>query len=627
MCGIIGVIKKNSSPTKDELIEMCNKLKLRGPDSEGFFIYNNIGFGHRRLSIIDLHTGNQPMYSNDGRAIIVFNGEIYNFKIIREELISKGYVFNTCSDTEVLINGYLAYGIEGILNRIEGMFAFALYDKKNNKLFIARDKFGEKPLYYCETNDAFWFASELKAFPKEILGAVIDPVALNYFLTLTYIPAPYTIYKNVKKLKAGHYLVFDKDYFGKDKIYFDLALFVKNIEPLNDFKEAKRLICNLVSQSVKERMVSDVPLGVFLSGGIDSSIITALMAKNSKEPINTFTIGFNEKSYDESYRAELVAKKIGSNHTVHFLDFNDIVDIVDEIILHYDEPYGDSSALPSYFVAKLAAEKVKVVLTGDCADELFGGYEKYLGGFYAAKFNQLPGLVRLLAKKIIMNMPHNRLTNVFLRKAKKVIDNAGLSDFDLHYSLMSLGFHDNERKKLLRPEWYCDIKPEIESIYNQAPCKNPLEKSQFTDIKIVLEGDMFVKTDRVCMKNSLESRAPFIDTRIVETVFRIPPDFKIKGRNKKYILKETFKDLLPGETLRFRKKGFGIPIDYWFKNELKPELEKLLDKNFIDKQGIFSYSLINQLLKEHQSGMENHKSKLWNLFVFQKWYLKNLKLS
>ena len=621
MCGIAGIISKNGGTDHELLSKMCNRLALRGPDAEGYYVNQNIGLGHRRLSIIDLQTGDQPMRSADGSIVVVFNGEIYNFRQLREELILKDLEFHSTSDTEVLINGYLAYGIDEILCRMEGMFAFALHDTMHEKLFIARDKFGEKPLYYSENERAFWFASELKALPHEILESSLDPSGLNYFLTLTYIPAPYTIYKNVKKLEAGHYLVFDKEHFGDQVVYFDLAGFVKNLAPLNDFNEAKKLVHDSVNASVIERMVSDVPLGSFLSGGIDSSIVTALMARSSTEPINTFNIGFKEKSYDESHRAALMADAVKSNHSVQYLDYKDIVGLVDEIILHYDEPFGDSSSIPSYFVAKLASEKVKVVLTGDCADELFGGYEKYLGSYYAEKLNRLSLPVRSLLEKIIFKLPHNRFTNVILRKAKKVISNSGLSDFDLHYNMMSLGFNDHERSELLMPEWSYDIKPEIEAIYKSAPGKHPLERSQFTDIKLVLEGDMFVKTDRICMKNSLESRAPFIDTRIIETVFRIPPEFKIKGKNKKYILKEAFKDVLPRRTLRYRKKGFGVPIDYWFKNELKPELDRLLDKEFIEKQGIFKYHVIKQLLTEHLSGKENHKSKLWNLYVFQKWYL------
>jgi len=621
MCGIAGIATKEGSIDSWMIKAMCDRLFLRGPDAEGLYINKNIGLGHRRLSILDLRTGDQPMFSTDGTVVVVFNGEIYNYEKLKKELLAKGSSFHTNSDTEVLINGYISFGIDEILNRIEGMFAFALYDMKNHKLFIARDKFGEKPLYYCRDNQSLWFASELKAFPDELFNNGIDPVGLNYFLTLTYIPAPHTIYKNVKKLKAGQYLLFDCDHFGELKTYFDLTEFIKGLPPLADFDKSKLRIREQVSRSVKERMISDVPFGVFLSGGIDSSIVTSLMSQSSDTPINTFTIGFTESSFDESHRSELVAKRVKSIHKVQYLDYKDVVEMVDEILLHYDEPFGDSSAIPSYCVAKLASEKVKVVLTGDCADELFGGYEKYLGSYYAEKLNRLSLPVRSLLEKIIFKLPHNRFTNVILRKAKKVISNAGLSDFDLHYNMMSLGFNDQERSKLLMPEWSYDIKPEIEAIYNSAPGKHPLERSQFTDIKLVLEGDMFVKTDRICMKNSLESRAPFIDTRIIETVFRIPPEFKIKGKNKKYILKEAFKDVLPRRTLRYRKKGFGVPIDYWFKNELKPELDRLLDKEFIEKQGIFKYHVIKQLLTEHLSGKENHKSKLWNLFVFQKWYL------
>jgi len=620
MCGIAGVISKQGHIDLLSLHEMCNRLALRGPDAEGFFIHKNIGLGHRRLSIIDLETGDQPMYSADKSIVVVFNGEIYNFKELKIELEAIGYPFFTTSDTEVLINGYLAFGMETLLNRLEGMFAFALYDTKFEKLFIARDKFGEKPLYYSDTIESFTFASELKAFNPKLITHEIDIVALNYFLTLTYIPAPYTIYKNIHKLEAGCYLSIDIRGILTFIRYFDLSSKLNSLKPIYSFEEAKKLIEETVTKSVSGRMVSDVQLGAFLSGGIDSSIIAAVMTKLSEKPINTFTIGFHEKAYDESKRAELVANHIKSNHTVHFLDYKNVVSMVDEIILHYDEPFGDSSALPSYYVAKLARKKVKVVLTGDCADELFGGYEKYLGRYYADKFRKLPYLLKKLVRGVAYKLPHNRLTNVILRKVKKVISNAELSDFDLHYNLMSLGYNDSERLSLLNKKWFADIKPEIEQVYNSYPGKSALEKSQHADIKIVLEGDMFVKTDRVCMKNSLESRAPFIDSDIVDAVFRMPTNFKIKGRNKKYILKETFRHLLPAETLSYSKRGFGVPVDYWFKNELKVELEGLIDRELIEKQGIFNYSIVKRLFDEHQEGKENHKSKLWNLYVFQKWY-------
>lgn len=623
MCGIAGILSKGKNITQVQIEEMCTRMTLRGPDAQGIYLNKNVALGHRRLSIIDLDTGDQPMYSTNKNVIIVFNGEIYNFNILKNDLIQKGYIFNTTSDTEVIINSYLEYGIEKCLENLEGMFAFALYDVKKETLYVARDKFGEKPLYYISKSDAFLFASELKALMPELQSNEICKTGLNYFLSLTYIPAPFTIYKNIHKLMPGSFVQVEQNKEIVYKTYFKLQDILKNVNPIMDIQKAKELIYKKTLASVKSRMISDVPIGAFLSGGIDSSIISALMSKASNQPINTFTIGFNEKAYDESKRAKLVADEIKSNHTVHFLDYKDVVNIIDEIILYYDEPFGDSSALPSYYVAKLAREKVKVVLTGDCADELFGGYEKYLASYYSSKYNKLPNLIKSIVKWSVNKCPHNRFTNSKLRKIKKVINNSNLSPFELHYSLMCLGFNDNEKNELLQNNWFESVKPEIEEVYNSCPLNHPLEKSQYTDIRFVLEGDMFVKTDRVCMKNSLESRAPFIDTEIVKAAFSIPPDFKIKGKIKKRILKETFKDILPKGTIKFGKKGFGVPIDYWFKNELKPELLDLFKPDFIEKQGIFNKEYIKRLLNEHFSGKENHKGKLWNLFVFQKWYIKN----
>jgi len=620
MCGIAGILNKNSVVDTNILREMCDRLTLRGPDAEGFYVDRKLGLCHRRLSVIDLETGDQPMFSPDGSVVIVFNGEIYNFKQLRDELSILGFVFNTQSDTEVLINGYLAYGLDSILKRIEGMFSFGLYDKKQQKLIIGRDKFGEKPLYYIINDNEIKFASEIKAFNPRLDTFHIDNIALNYFLALTYIPAPYTIYKEIKKLEAGHYLIIDNEFNIRHSRYFSLEHDIVKHPGFSSFNKAKEYIRKSVVESVKHRMVSDVPIGVFLSGGIDSSIIATVMSKLSDQPVNTFTIGFKEKTYDESHRAQRVAEAINSNHTVKYLDYKDVVSMIDDVILSYDEPFGDSSAIPSYFVAKLASEKVKVVLTGDCGDELFGGYEKYLIHYYAHKYNSLPKLLRDLIRVLVSVVPHNRLTNGALRKIKKVLVNSASSEFDMHYNLMSLGFTDSERGKLLDPKWYYNIKPEIEQIYQSSSFNTILEKSQYTDIRIVLEGDMFVKTDRISMKNSLETRAPFIDTNILNAVFNIPANFKIKGGNKKYILKEAFREYLPARTLKYGKKGFGVPVGYWFRSELKDQLEELLDPELIRKQGIFNYSVIKRLCDEHQLGKED-KSKLWNLFVFQKWYL------
>ena len=626
MCGISGILGRDGCEIdKKSIMNISDRMVLRGPDAGGVFVDGKVGLAHRRLSIIDLSTGNQPMKVDDGRLIIVYNGEVYNFIKIREELISLGHTFQSTSDTEVVVRCYLEYGIEGCLSRLEGMFAFAIYDKQRKKVYIARDRYGEKPLYYYEDNHAFYFASELKAFAPSFEKFDIDEIALNLFLTLSYIPAPYTIYKGVRKLQQGCYMEFDEH--GKYQIqqYYNPVNNIGN-DRGESYKEAIDKLKSLLTDSVKQRMVSDVPMGAFLSGGIDSSIICCLMASLSDNPINTFSIGFDERDYDESDRAEAVAKHIGSNHRKFILHYNDVLDILDDIIAYYDEPFGDSSAIPSYYVAKLAHEDVKVVLTGDCADELFGGYEKYLAQYYSEKYQKLPKLVRKGFEKIVNAVPLNDYTNNGLRKAKKVIQYSNDAGLDLYYDMLCLGFNDKERANLLKPEFYTDIKKNYEDFYDSLPNTTTyLQREQVIDVYRVLEGQMFPKVDRACMHNSLENRAPFIDSGIVDFALNLPDDYKIEGNNKKKILKDAFRDILPKETLEFSKRGFGVPVDHWFRNELKEELSTLLGKEVIEKQAIFNYEYIAKLIEEHISGKENHKGMLWNLFVFQKWYLKNIK--
>ncbi|MCX7875230.1 MAG: asparagine synthase (glutamine-hydrolyzing) [Melioribacteraceae bacterium] len=619
MCGISGIIKKNNNVSIDDLKLMSDLLSQRGPDAEGFFIENNVGFAHRRLSVIDLETGDQPMFSDDNSIAIIYNGEIYNFLEIKDELIKLNCSFKTKSDTEVIIKGYQKFGIDLLLNKLEGMFAFALYDKTNELIFIARDKFGEKPLYYSIQNDKIIFSSELKALEPFIDKKSISKEGLNFYLSLSYIPAPYTIYQTVEKLNPSSYLKIDNSFTINKIKYYNLI--DKIIQKENkSFEVSKSELKNLLFDSVKKRMISDVPLGCFLSGGIDSSIIACVMNEISDRPINTFSIGFKEKEYDESNRAKIVADKIKSNHTIHYLSYNDIIELLDEILKYFDEPFADSSAIPSFYVAKLAREKVTVVLTGDCADEIFVGYEKYLANYYSNKYNLLPKFFKNLFEKFINLIPHSSLTNNLLRKIKKVIYNANHSFFDLHYNLMCMGFSDNERFSLLKGTNHFNIKERLLEKYNEFILGSEFEKGLYLDLTTVLEGDMLVKVDRMCMKNSLEARVPYLDSKIVELAYNMPLDFKLKGKNKKYILKETFKDLLPKETLKFSKKGFTAPIDHWLKNELKNELDELLNEDFINKQNIFNYNVIRKIYDDHFSGKENNMYKLWNLYVFQKWY-------
>ena len=624
MCGIFGFV--SSSISQSQLHSSTSTLARRGPDAEGVYMDAPVGLGHSRLSIIDLASGAQPMFSENQTVVVVFNGEIYNFKKLKASLEGVGYVFQSQSDTEVIIKCYQEYGWKSCLEKLEGMFAIALWDKNLQKLFIARDRYGEKPLYYTSGKDGFLFSSELKALEGFIDKTKISLKGLNLFFSLTYIPAPYTIFEGVYKLKSGHYIEVDLKGDFAINAYYNLKKIVEGNQHqlITDYDTAKGTLRQLLFESVEERMMSDVPLGSFLSGGIDSSIISAIMAKVSSEPIKTFSIGFKEKVYDESERAALVASHIQSDHTLDVLDHEDLLEVVEDALAYFDEPFGDSSAIPSLIVAKKAKEKVTVVLTGDCADELFGGYEKYLGSLYAARWNTIPSVLQALVKKGIGLVPHTNLTNHTLRKAKKVINSASLTPTQRYIQLSSLGFSTKEKQDLMKADYYQSSESEIGSYFSKTPFLSELDSTFYSDVNLVLEGDMLTKVDRMCMFSSLEARVPFLDSKIVDFSFRLPSHFKIQGKEKKKILKDTFADLLPQETLTFGKKGFGLPLRIWFKSELKQELLDLLNGEFIDSQGIFQLDYINKLLEEHMTGKENHSSKLWVLFVFQKWYKKQV---
>ena len=612
-----------SKVDKKKLSEMSNNMILRGPDAKGIYINEKVGLAHQRLSIIDLATGSQPMEIDNGNIIISYNGEVYNYKEIKSKLEEEGVEFYTTSDTEVVAQAYRKYGLIKCLELIDGMFAFAIYDKNKHIVYIVRDRYGEKPLYYLRNKDSILWASELKAFEPEKQGFTIDKTALNMFMSFSYIPAPYSIYKEIRKVLPGHYLEISENGETAEHQYYKVYDEIQEEATKPKEAEAVAHVRELITDSIKKRMVSDVPMGAFLSGGIDSSIVCCVMAELSEKPINTFSIGFKEKAYDESERAEIIVKKIKSNHTKYVLDYKDVIDILDDIILYYDEPFGDSSAIPSYYVAKLAAKKVKVVLTGDCADELFGGYEKYLAEYYVKKYKKVPQILRLPFEFLVKWCPETSATSNYLRMIKKVIRNSNESGFDLYYNMMCMGFSENARRALFKEDSYVDIKGIYQKRYEKIPTNlSFLQKEQVMDIEGVLEGDMFPKMDRACMHNSIENRAPFLDRRIVRTALNLSDNLKINGKNKKYILKEAFKHLLPPQTIKFRKSGFGVPVDFWLRNELRGEMERFLAKDFIEKQGLFNYNYITKIFEEHSKGKNNHKGELWNFFVFQKWYTK-----
>lgn len=623
MCGINGFydIKRKYRPEDTEKIvhEMNEKIIYRGPDHEGMFQDGNLTMGMRRLSILDLKSGNQPVYNEDKSIVVVFNGEIYNFRDLRDCLLKKGHHFYTDTDTEVIVHAYEEYGT-GVFEKLDGMFAAAVYDMAEKKLFIARDRMGEKPLYYHYGDGIFLWGSELKSLAGTgVIKKEIDREALNQYFQLTYIPAPFTIYRNVYKLLPGHFLTVEADGKITDMEYWSLRNIKKNSDIT--YEQAKEKLGQLLKKSIRERMVSDVPVGAFLSGGIDSSTVVSIMAELSDKPVETFTMGFREKEYDERSRAGLVSDMYKTKHHEYELDYAEVLHALKEILDRMDEPFADSSVLPTYFVSEFAGKHVKVILTGDAGDELFLGYSKYLADYYCKLFGRFPEWMQNCFKKLVYALPDR---SGLSRKIRKVLSCCGEDSFSRYVRMMSLGFKEDERKKLFKAECY---KENALGFLRERYCKtdgSSWQKTQYTDLTTVLEGDMLCKVDRMAMLNSLETRTPLLSKEIIEFAFSLPDEYKIKGRNLKRIMKDTFGKMLPENFTKLPKSGFGIPLDYWFRNELKDWVETTLNAEKLEREGIFNGAYVKEILKEHYSGKVNRKAEIWALLVFETWYEREM---
>jgi asparagine synthase (glutamine-hydrolysing) len=626
MCGINGIVYNEnivSSELHNEIRLMNNRIIHRGPDDDGEYLYTEkIAMGMRRLSIIDLSTGKQPIFSDDQSLVITFNGEIYNFRELRQHLLLQGVGFKTESDTEVILRLYEKYS-EGCVSMLNGMFAFAIHDLSRKQIFIARDRFGEKPLYYHAGKDGFIWASELKSILSvrpELKR--ISRQALNLYLSLTYIPAPFSIYENIFKLKPGHSLSINTDTLAYtiDK-YWDIEL--NQSTELINYDDASKYIRETLFDSVEKRMIADVPLGVFLSGGVDSTIIASIMAKISKQKIKTFSVGSDNKRYDESARARQIATHIGAEHHEFILNYNDVLNSLDKILLNYDEPFADPSSLPTYYVSSKTVEHVKVALTGDGGDEVFGGYNKYLIHTYGALYKRMvPGVVTNKIVKPLLHSPvMGRLDSKSkLGKIRKMIDSFGDDVVSNHMNIIALGFKPDTMNKLLRRDLLADYGQILSDNIEIQIDNDALKTARYIDKNISLDGDMLVKVDRASMLCSLECRAPFLDHRLMEYTYRLPDNYLLKGNNKKRILKDTFEDLLPRNFFNAPKSGFEIPIAYWFRNELKGRLLEVLSVKNMEKHGFFNTSYVEQLIQEHLNVKNDHSYKLWTLFSFQLWY-------
>lgn len=621
MCGIAGLAKFNGQEVfEQELAPMNDALSHRGPDEQGIKIVGNAGLAHRRLSIIDLESGAQPMCNEDGSIWISFNGEIYNFREIRKFLISKGHVFKTNSDTEAIIHLYEEIG-EECPTKLNGMFAFAILDTRKKKIFLARDRLGQKPLFYFCDSAKFAFASELQSLLKlDDIPKDIDMQAFHDYLSLQYVPCPKTIYHSIFKLPPGHTITIDIQ-SGKKTLrqywkcnYGDK----KNIS----FDTAREELRALVEDSVRLRMISDVPLGAFLSGGLDSSIICGIMSKLSKEPIKTFTIGFDEAIYDEREAAKIVSAKFATDHRERVVDAKDF-DVLQKLVRHYGEPYSDSSMLPTYLLSKFARENVKVALSGDGADEIFTGYYRYLVMKYANFADLIPLPLRKSVSNTMLSLIKKGVSErTFAGKIRRILCAVSESPSHRYFGIINRFSEEMKRavygSKMLGLE-FSDTEVWLKSIFNTTSSPDMIEKIAETDLNSYLPNDILVKVDIASMACSLEVRNPFLDYRIAEFAASLPPEFKLHGRTRKRILREAFKDILPQETLSRQKLGFGVPLFRWFREDWANLIsERLLDGKAAG-EGYLDRLQMEKLISEHITCKADHSYIIWSLLIFELW--------
>ena len=623
MCGICGKIYFDHRRTVDErlLRQMTDVLQHRGPDDSGVFVSGSVGLGHRRLSIIDLSAaGHQPMANEDGSLQIVLNGEIYNYKELRPELEARGHVFSSQTDTEVILHLYEQEG-PACVQRLRGMFAFAVWDARRQELFLARDRAGKKPLSWAIVDGSLIFASELKSLLKDpALASEVDPVALHHYLTYQYVPGPQTIFKGVHKLPPAHTLLLRN---GDIKIerYWKLSYKDKlQLPKLEDYCDQLR---HVFTEAVKIRLRSDVPLGAFLSGGVDSSATVAIMAQLLDRPVKTFSIGFEDKDFDELAYARMVGSQYGTEHT-EFVVRPEAVKILPTLIYHYDEPYADASAIPTYYVSKLTREHVTVALNGDGGDESFAGYERYWADALAARYEHIPRFLREGIRQAANLLPYRENRWSFSRRLRRFLN--GVADEAARRYVRWLCYFSNDMKDDLYTGEFThamvshDSVNLTEDVYARSDAPTQLEKSLDADVNMYLPYDLLVKVDIASMANSLEARSPFLDHKVMEFAARLPAHLKLRGGQGKFLLKKAFEPMLPREILYRKKMGFGVPINQWLRSDLKqPAYDILLDSRSIGR-GYFKRQAVQQLLDDHVSMRADHSYRLWALLWLELWH-------
>jgi asparagine synthase (glutamine-hydrolysing) len=621
MCGIAGFIEQEKNlPTEERahvLDKMCGVITHRGPDEQGTIVKDRAALGMRRLSIIDLKSGQQPIFDCSGNLAIVFNGEIYNYQGLKKDLEARGHKFKTNSDTETIVHAYEEFGADCV-SHLRGMFAFAIYDFARESLFIARDRVGKKPLFYSLTERGnFVFGSELKVLIEHgEISREIDLSALDSYLTFGYVPEEFCIFKGVHKLAPGHFLHF-KNGEITTKQYWDFDYSgASELKTEAEYAEALR---EKIKEAVRVRLISEVPLGAFLSGGVDSSSIVGMMSELSGAPVKTFSIGFNEDTFNELKFARLAAKHFNTEHH-EFIVTPDLVEVVDDLVWHFDEPFADSSALPTYMVSKMARDFVTVVLSGDGGDELFAGYTRYAKDKKRSGLERLPRAVRQnLLKPLSRMLPHgakgkNFLYNTSLDAVDRYIDS--VSHFG---NLKKIGLYSNNLRENLNGQF-----GKAEKIYREiadrVASENPTDKLLYLDSKTYLPSDILTKVDRMTMATSLEARVPLLDHELIEFVQTIPAQLKLKGTQTKYIFKKAMEGIVPHEILYREKQGFGVPIGDWINSQLKDRIHGILSEKRTLERGYFEPKYIQILLDEHTKNRRDHSHSLWILWMLELWH-------
>jgi len=626
MCGITGIFLTGSREPADlasDIRRLTPMLAHRGPDDEGYGVDATCALGHRRLSIIDVDGGHQPIDNEDGTVSVVFNGEIYNYQEIRAELIADGHVFRTNSDTETIVHAYEAWG-ERSVDRLRGMFAFAIRDRRNDSLFLARDRFGKKPLYYARLKDRFVFASEMKAILADpAVDRQIDEEALASYFMLSYVPAPLTIFRRIRKLRPGHVMTVTRDGV-RETPYWDLTFKPDRRRKESDFIEEFR---HRMSESVGIRLMSEVPLGAFLSGGVDSSAVVAFMARASAEPVRTFTIGFAGDTgffADERKYAAMVASRYGTRHS-EFEVRPTVEGLVEDIVRSFDEPFADDSTIPSYFVCKVARENVTVALSGLGGDEAFGGYERYLGFHLSRTYNRLPAWLRGgVVPSIVDRIPESRSGGYRINHLKRFVRSASADDARRYLGYV-LKTGPAYRDRLFRPgTGIGEAMPAAEARFlrhfTEANAEDPLDRVFYCDVKTYLPDDILALTDRLSMRHSLEVRVPFLDHELFEFSATIPSELKLKWYRKKYLLKKSLRDLLPEPVLTHRKQGFVAPLSRWLRHDLRDYALDVLSSRNLDRHGLFDRNVVEKVLADHFAGRETNDTLIWAMIVFQTWF-------